>query len=546
MRFGDAFLDELRGRLQLSSLIGRNVRLVKRGREYSGLCPFHNEKSPSFTVNDDKGFFHCFGCGAHGDAIGYAMRSRGLTFPEAVKDLAAEAGLQLPPEDPQLAKAEMRRQAQRGLIADLQSWAAAQLDGGLDPDYAAHCRHVLEGFGIGVDAARRLGLGVIPQSRPAMQEAMAARGHDAARLGDNLQPGILFPLQNRRGEAVGAAILFDGRDPQGWAVVGEDSGLFNQASALAHAGSRPLTIHGTPLGAARAAAQGIDAVAGLSSPDALEKALQGLWRAADEPVLVAFDRIQARRMAALALPLLKPGHSVRLAVGTDQPQSLSDFIWTEIVGAGLATMPERDAARAKVEATLGRIADPDVRRQYQAEYRRRLDSHGVAVPRARKGPVLPSPSPDAHEFALLGVLLRHPGLLHDQAILDSLARLRLRATVAEEARRELLKLLSAGLAPVAIPERMRAGPCVGAAVRALGLVPEPEIEADSGSETASQAGQDLWRQSLARVRLDALREQLAQAERRLAEKASQEAFDELTNLKAEIVLVTAEANEVPA
>ncbi|HUN52449.1 MAG TPA: CHC2 zinc finger domain-containing protein, partial [Candidatus Sulfotelmatobacter sp.] len=76
----------------LSSLVARRVRLIKRGREYSGLCPFHNEKSPSFTVSDDKGFFHCFGCGAHGDAIEFVRRSDGLSFPEAVEALAKEAG----------------------------------------------------------------------------------------------------------------------------------------------------------------------------------------------------------------------------------------------------------------------------------------------------------------------------------------------------------------------------------------------------------------------------------------------------------------------
>ena len=78
MSFTPQFLDELRQRLSLVSVISRKVRLVRRGRESTGLCPFHNEKSPSFTVSDEKGFFHCFGCGAHGDVIGFLMRSEGL------------------------------------------------------------------------------------------------------------------------------------------------------------------------------------------------------------------------------------------------------------------------------------------------------------------------------------------------------------------------------------------------------------------------------------------------------------------------------------
>jgi DNA primase len=96
MAFAPEFLDEIRQRVGLVATIGRRVKLVKRGREHSGLCPFHNEKSPSFTVSEAKGFFHCFGCGAHGDVIGFAMRAEGLSFPEAVERLAGEAGLPVP------------------------------------------------------------------------------------------------------------------------------------------------------------------------------------------------------------------------------------------------------------------------------------------------------------------------------------------------------------------------------------------------------------------------------------------------------------------
>ena len=95
MAFPPRFLDEVRARLSCSEVIGRRVRLARKGREHSGLCPFHNEKTPSFTVNDDKGFFHCFGCGAHGDVIGFTMRIDHLSFPEAVERLAGEAGLEV-------------------------------------------------------------------------------------------------------------------------------------------------------------------------------------------------------------------------------------------------------------------------------------------------------------------------------------------------------------------------------------------------------------------------------------------------------------------
>src|SRR5437763_4288857 len=82
MAFPPGFLDELRARVPLGSLVGRRVRLIRRGRELGGLCPFHHEKTPSFYVVEDKGFFHCFGCGAHGDAIGYLMSAENLRSEE--------------------------------------------------------------------------------------------------------------------------------------------------------------------------------------------------------------------------------------------------------------------------------------------------------------------------------------------------------------------------------------------------------------------------------------------------------------------------------
>jgi DNA primase len=100
MSFPPAFLDELRARLTLSDIVGKRLRLTRAGREFKACCPFHNEKSPSFYVNDDKQFFHCFGCGAHGDVIGFAMRHDRLSFPEAVENLAAQAGLAVPRDTP--------------------------------------------------------------------------------------------------------------------------------------------------------------------------------------------------------------------------------------------------------------------------------------------------------------------------------------------------------------------------------------------------------------------------------------------------------------
>ena len=121
MAFPPGFLDELRSRISLSGLVGRKVKLVRRGREFAGLCPFHHEKTPSFYVVEDKSFFHCFGCGAHGDVIGFAMRADNLDFIEAIEKLAGEAGLVVPQATPQERE---RAQRQKTLLEATEAAAA--------------------------------------------------------------------------------------------------------------------------------------------------------------------------------------------------------------------------------------------------------------------------------------------------------------------------------------------------------------------------------------------------------------------------------------
>ena len=112
MSLSPAFLDELRARTLLSGVIAPSVKLTRAGREYKACCPFHQEKTPSFTVNDEKGFYHCFGCGAHGDAIRFLTDQRGLPFIDAVKELAGKAGMEVPTSDP---RAQQRAEQTAGL-----------------------------------------------------------------------------------------------------------------------------------------------------------------------------------------------------------------------------------------------------------------------------------------------------------------------------------------------------------------------------------------------------------------------------------------------
>ena len=242
-RLDERFLDELKGRLRLSEVIGRTVKLKRQGREWVGLSPFAKEKTPSFFVNDDKGFFHDFSSGKHGDLIGFLQESERLTFREAVERLAAEAGLALPADDPRAAEAEARRAGLADWLAEAGRWYAAQLR--RPPGEAA--RAYLDRRGLGAEDQTRFGLGYAPASRTALKDHLIAKG---ARPGDLVEAGLLiapedggapydrfrdrimFPITDGRGRVVS----FGGRalDPEARAkyLNGPESPLFHKGRTL--------------------------------------------------------------------------------------------------------------------------------------------------------------------------------------------------------------------------------------------------------------------------------------------------------------------------
>ncbi len=148
------WLDELRARTTLSALIGRSIKVTKAGREYKACCPFHNEKTPSFTINDEKGFYHCFGCSAHGDAIRWMTDQRGLSFMDAVKELADSAGMEVPAADPRAAKQAENRAGLHDVMAAAQDWFVQTFQG----IEGAGARAYLEQRGLRADIIRRIRL----------------------------------------------------------------------------------------------------------------------------------------------------------------------------------------------------------------------------------------------------------------------------------------------------------------------------------------------------------------------------------------------------
>src|SRR3982750_4450114 len=163
MTLSPAWLDELRARTVLSAVIAPTVKLLRAGREWKACCPFHNEKTPSFTVNDDKGFYHCFGCSAHGDAIRFLTVPRGMPFMDAVKKLAVKAGMDVPAPDPTAREQAERTASLTDVMAEVAKWYSEQLNGLSGAD----AREYLKRRGIDAATTQRFGLGLAPDNRTA-------------------------------------------------------------------------------------------------------------------------------------------------------------------------------------------------------------------------------------------------------------------------------------------------------------------------------------------------------------------------------------------
>jgi len=203
------FIQDLLGRVDIVDVVGRHVQLKKAGQNLVGLCPFHGEKTPSFTVSPSKQFFHCFGCGAHGSAIGFLMDQRGLSYVEAIHELAQQVGLTVP----ETLRSE-REQAQRGRgLTELLAAAADFYRRELKASPAAI--DYLKGRGVSGQTAARFALGYAPDAwqplrsalpnydDPKLAEAGLVVAGDEGRRYDRFRGRVMFPIRNRRGAVIG-------------------------------------------------------------------------------------------------------------------------------------------------------------------------------------------------------------------------------------------------------------------------------------------------------------------------------------------------------
>ncbi|MGI9476975.1 MAG: DNA primase [Hyphomicrobiaceae bacterium] len=409
MRYPPHLLDEIRARLNVSDVVGRKVALKKKGREYAGLSPFKSEKTASFFVNDQKGFYHCFASGEHGDIFSFLMKTEGLTFPEAIERLAEEAGVELPKKQ----AANPERQDERKRLIELLECAAAYFEAQLKTSAARHARNYLERRQLQAETIATFRMGYAPASRTALSQhlrqagfsakeivtsGMQIAGEDIREPYDRFRERIMFPIADTRGRIVAfGGRALDANQPAKYLnspetpVFHKGHLLYNahRARPAAHDAGALIVVEGYMDVIALAQAGFTHAVAPLGTALSGDQ-IQLLWRMCAEPTL-CFDGDSAGKRAAYraidtVLPHLKAGHSLHFAFlpsGADpddivreqganaftdvlqRAHPLADTLWEREWESGSWTTPER---RAKLENQLRKlvlsIADPAVRGHY--------------------------------------------------------------------------------------------------------------------------------------------------------------------------------------
>ncbi len=417
MRFSPNFLDEIRSRLSVSQVVGRKVALKKAGREYRGLSPFKVEKSPSFFVNDQKGFYHCFASGEHGDIFTFLMKTEGLEFPEAVERLAAEAGVPMPKQP----ERNIEQEDQRERLYRLLEASAAFFEGALRSGPGGEARRYIEGRGLAAETISSFRLGFAPNSRTALGSHLKAKGFSAADMAsagmliagddipepyDRFRNRVMFPILDLKGRV----IAFGGRaldkDAPAKYLNSPETPLFHKGHILfnaarartaGHEKNRVIVVEGYMDVVTLAEAGFEETVAPLGTA-LTEDQLKLLWRFAPEPIL-CFDGDSAGQKAAdraveVALPWVKAGHSVAFAflpTGLDpddlirqqgsaamtdvlaKTRPLIEVLWDrELKAQPTATPEQRAALEARLGALTGSIQDAAVRNHYARELRDRL------------------------------------------------------------------------------------------------------------------------------------------------------------------------------
>jgi DNA primase len=613
MAFPPQFLEEIRNRVSLSDVIGRRTKLVKKGREFSGLCPFHNEKTPSFTVNEEKGFYHCFGCGANGDLIEFIKQTEGVGFPEAVERLASIAGLQMPIERPE----DQARRQKAATLHDAMELAAKWFSSQLLAQSGQTARQYLAKRQVSDEAIEKFRIGAAPNSRTALKEALLARGvneetmleggliiqpDDGRPSYDRFRDRLMFPIADRRGRV----IAFGGRalgDAPAKYLNSPETPLFHKGHVLynmAMARQRAFEVGNVIV------AEGymdVIALAEAGFPQTVaplgtaitENQLNVLWGMAAEPIM-CLDGDEAGWAAALrvaerALPILRPGFSLRFALlpqGVDPDDlirdkgkaamadtldnaiPLSEILWRKEVGDRKFDTPERKAAFEKsIYSLCDQISDSTVQSHYKTYFRERLwatfqppkksekfserrgatrnrfgrfanqatDSRFLTTSRLTKGSF--SNNGRREELIVLAVI-NHPEILENH--FDEFDRIKLHSPQLDRLRRSIIDIVAvessldyAGMAHHLAKRKL------SAQVDRLKTAMAGSIEWYIAQDAALEDAVSGWRHILSRQKREALMQELKAAEDQLSENMTAENNERLKLVQK--ALLDAEGNE---
>ncbi len=423
MRFAPSFLDDIRGRVSISSVVGRRVawdrRKTNAGRgDYWACCPFHNEKSPSFHVDDRKGRYYCFGCKQSGDIFTFLVEKEGVSFPEAVERLAGEAGLSMPA----FSEDDVRREEIRASLYDVMEIATKFFEAELQSARGAKARGYLSDRQLTAGIQKEFRLGFAPDDRHALRDHLAGAkitveqmadaglvisGDDIPVAYDRFRDRVMFPIRDPRGRV----IAFGGRalkaDVAAKYLNSPETPLFHKGAVLynhdkargpAHETGEIVAVEGYMDVIAMHRAGVTHTVAPLGTA-LTEDQLALLWKMVAEPTL-CFDGDSAGIKASyraldLALPLLKPGHSLKFALlpeGQDPDdllksqgpdalkdviaaaEPLSEVIWRRALTENDRATPERKAQFERdLRNLVSQIGDESVRRHYMADVAGRFD-----------------------------------------------------------------------------------------------------------------------------------------------------------------------------
>ena len=601
MSFPAEFLEEIRTRLRVSEVVGKRMRLIRRGREFLGVCPFHNDTKPSLSVVDEKNFYHCFACGAHGDIITFTMEIEGLSFPEAVEKLAGLANLEVPRQTPEAREREVARKT----LGDAMEAACKFYEDVLwSPQGRAGLDYLL-GRGLSEQTIRRFRLGYATDSRTALRQAMSVKGIELSMLleaglvrkpedrdetYDYFRGRVLFPITDRRGRVIafGGRTLGDGQPKY---LNSPDTPLFHKGRVLYGLAQarEPASKAGEVIVAEGymdviALAQGgfPNAVAPLGTA-LTEDQITELWRLAREP-LVCFDgdvagQKAAARAADRALPILKPGHSLRfvsLPPGEDPDDLLkrggpkamrdllqaatgmADFVWDQELRQHAIDTPERQADfMRRVRGRVRDVADKTVQEAYADSIERRIRQmrdagRGGQFVSGRFGkPVFQRPAPRGSATArarvstvlgyrqqqgVMAAMVTHPDLMEEFG--EALGYLSFDDPFLDKLRQDILQnvLSEPGLDAVTLKRHLHG---LGYSDDCDGLLGPATLghAAFARPDASLEQARAGVRELLARMGKHQLEEQLADAQQAVAAEFNETNWNRLASLRAALAAV---------